>query len=395
MDRRLELAGTVLRRQDSEATKTFLRASLEDPRLNSRLKARAAAGLLASGATPVRWLEEVAGTASGWQSPLRLQLIEALGAYPSSNTTQFLLSLLDDASYRVRAKAITALAETEAQIDPQHLAPLLTDPYINVQQAAAHYLGVLSTPSSVDLLSASILNPETPISTQQVQLEALARINTAQAIEVILEAILEFEPILGLSGYRKLRELKATSTVPTLHQRLDEITAQYHAWRLDRDERRGKSEEELPDDPPEERPNEYLTFELAFTLSHLAGEKTGLELLAHPLADVRGGAALGLGTLGTPTLIQRLQELRTGQEPPWVVHAAYRAIDHVLVHLELTGEPQDLAALREMLDDLGADTEDNEDANNGLRDRLRWTVRELGARIGQIAEDQVPNQPGE
>ena len=81
---------------------------------------------------------------------------------------------------------------------------------------------------------------------------------------------------------------------------------------------------------------------------------------------------MGLGTVGTVALVERLQQQRIDNAYPIFRHAAYRAIDHILMNLEINGKPEDLEKLRTFY----RAVKDQKD-QKGVSTRVEWTIREL------------------
>ena len=321
------------------------------------------------------WFEDRAASRR-WSD--RQLAAQGLGEASGGAGHELLVTLLADDDYRVRLQALKSLARTKGELPREDAERLLADPNLEIQETVSQLLGEKTPPHSIHLLRAALRRPSIPVSVQLVHLDTLHKIGTPAAVRAIVEAVAANEKTLGLRGYGLLGDLKAEEALETLRSRLGDLEAEYHRWREERDLRRARArqEDEEPRTPErqESRPNPYVTYELGLAITRIGGREVGIELLSHPLADIRGGAALGLGMEGTAALVKELAGLRATTRAPLLRHAAYRAMDYSLLHLELTGGDEELRDLRDLAEDL-PDTEEYQ----GLRDRLAWTIGMLVA----------------
>jgi hypothetical protein len=145
-------------------------------------------------------------------------------------------------------------------------------------------------------------------------------------------------------------DLQARQALDHLHKRLRQEEARQREWRNKRDamEAKDATEEQTrqwQDDLNKARSRPYLAFELAYNIARI-DQTTGLALLHHDLADFRRGAWVGLGRVGNVELIKQLRQARQHSDAPLFRHAAYRAIDHMLLRLEAEEvDPQELRQL--------------------------------------------------
>lgn len=104
-----------------------------------------------------------------------------------------------------------------------------------------------------------------------------------------------------------------------------------------------------------------LAFELAYNIARIDPRASGLSLLGHDLAEIRQGAWKGVGSVGNVALITELHERLKNSDPsglgklggddkPFFRHAAYQAMDHILLRLEAEGvtSKQELERLKEL-----------------------------------------------
>jgi hypothetical protein len=147
---------------------------------------------------------------------------------------------------------------------------------------------------------------------------------------------------------------------------------------------------------------------LAYNIARIDPNQSGLRLLDHDLADVRQGAWQGLGKVGSVALIEGLrQKLKPsnqswfqklwGSANPFFRHAAYRAIDHILLRLEAEGDSQDLERLKRLVPgQVNAPCQQKESPEEqGICRRVKWTIAQLevkGARRESYTAAGSPKQ---
>ena len=122
-----------------------------------------------------------------------------------------------------------------------------------------------------------------------------------------------------------------------------------------------------------------LEFELAYAISQIdsTGEK-GTGLLSHKLSSVREGAWMGLTKIGSVDLLQRLDLMRMKSSNPLFRHAAYRAIDGILIKIEANGGEKELMELEKFLPEVN----DQE----AVLTRVEWTITRLEDRQESIEQ---------
>jgi hypothetical protein len=180
-----------------------------------------------------------------------------------------------------------------------------------------------------------------------------------------------------------------------------------HAWR------RGRDAPEQPGQRAQDnlqcaRFKPPLAFELAYTIARIDPEQSGVRLLNHDLADVRQGAWQGLGRVGDVDLIEKLrQRLKTSEQSwfqrlwrsanPFLRHATYQAIDHILLRLEAEGDVQDLERLKNLVpgpgDALCQQQESLEE--QGICRRVQWTIAQLEAQDARRVSHLTAGSPNQ
>jgi hypothetical protein len=199
--------------------------------------------------------------------------------------------------------------------------------------------------------------------------------------------------------------LQARQALDHLHKRLDEEVVCQHAWRSKRDAPEQQARRE-PDNLKCASLKSPLAFELAYTIARIDPNQSGVRLLDHDRSDVRQGGWQGLGKVGSVALIEDLrQKLKTsnqswfqqlwGSTNPFFRHAAYQAIDHMLLRLEAEGDAQDLERLESLasgsVDALCQPKASLEE--QGICRRLQWTITQLEAKGASRASHTVAGAP--
>jgi hypothetical protein len=223
----------------------------------------------------------------------------------------------------------------------------------------------------------------------------------------MLQAVKKDEAILGMRTYKLFGDLQARQALDHLHKRLDEEVVCQHAWRSKRD---------APEQPVQREQENLqcarfkppLAFELAYTIARIDPKQSGVRLLDHGRADVRQGAWQGLGKVGSVALIDALhRQLKTshhswfqnlwGSAHPFFRHAAYRAIDHMLLKLEAEGDVQDLEGLKSLVPGpVDAPCQPKESfEEQGICRRVQWTIAQLAAQEARRASRLAAGSPNQ
>jgi HEAT repeat protein len=314
--------------------------------------------------------------ASSKNSDDRKELAEVLGVFPTPAGSQWLMTLLKDNDRDVKLRTIQSIGQIQVIDALPDLQGLLRDSNVGIQTVAAEAVGKIASTDSISVLQSILLNSRTAIPVRLAALTALKNIGTDDAIQVILEAVQQDEKSLGLQAYRLLGELGEKvrdPALPLLSDRLAGLKEQYREWRQIRDSERSDFSKEEADQWVAKltaaQPQSYWAFSLAQAIARIDPNGKGLELLSHDLADVREGDWTGLSQVGDVNLLKRLHDARKASQKPLFRHAAYRAIDLLLIRLEGSQNRQDLAALEEFYNQV----KDEE----GVGTRVEWTLNQL------------------
>jgi HEAT repeat protein len=410
------------RKSDPEQTTGDLRGVFNDPSEHDRIRLAAAVALLElhpltpSDAAIMQFLAE--GYTDGSQSiSNRRDLSEMLGEFPSKPGRQILLQLLEDTNLSVRENAIKSLGQSKAQDILPTLHRYLKDDNFRLQKAAAEALAAIASAASIDALAASLnASDNVSIPTRLACLQALYHIaknpetgndGRERMLDEMLQAVKKDEAILGMRTYKLLGDLQAPQALGHLQKRLDEEVVRQHEWRRERDasEKQAQSERDQREIARFKPP---LAFELAYNIARIDPNESGLRLLDHDLANVRQGAWRGLGRVGSVALIEKLhrklkisnqswfQKLRRSANP-FFRHAAYQAIDHILLRLEAEGDAQDLERLKSLVpgpvDAFCQPKESFEE--QGICRRVQWTITQLEAQEARRESHTAAGSPNQ
>jgi HEAT repeat protein len=389
-------------KSDGEHTGNEIRAVFKDASEHERIR------LVAAVVLPIlrphdppddqiqAWLEKYAGSS---QASHRKELAEMLGEFPTAAGTLLLFRLLEDENLSVKASALTALGLAKAQEALPELHKQLSDPNFRLQKAAAEALAEIASAESIPSLAtvASSSDPAVSIPTRLASLNALHNIakssqtadaSREKAIAGMLGAIQSEadEAILGIRTYNLLGDLQARQALNHLSARLGQEEARQREWRGKRDaledkEATEKETRQRQVDLEQARSGPHLAFELAYNIARI-DQKVGLALLRHDLAAIRQGAWLGLGKVGNVDLIILLRQKRQQSDDPLFRHAAYRAIDHIVLRLEAEAvDPQELRKLEALYPgEVGTLCTSVGEEEKGICTRVEWTIAQLKAK---------------
>ena len=302
-------------------------------------------------------------------------LAKSLGEIPTKLGAELLLELLDDNNRSVQLQAIESVGSIKSEAAPPKLHSLLQNRNFNIRKAAVEAIVAMAAANSVPVLREQLLNTEGSLPLRMLALQGLTAIGTDEAINHVLDVLQQdkAEETFGGRTYRLLGDAKPELVLDPLKDRLEKLGTQYRKWRSLRDEYRATFTEEQENNWLERtnavRPNPRIALPLGFALAKLDPDDTGFELLSHDLADVRHGAWLGLAKVASVERLKKLFEKRKKSDYPIFKHAAYRAIDHMLIRLETYGSAEDLAKLQAWYPEIKA--------VEGVGTRTEWTIEKL------------------
>jgi HEAT repeat protein len=279
--------------------------------------------------------------------------------------------------------------------DIQQLLASLEDDNIHTQKEAIESLGKIAANAPEDFqakilekLTAIASNEQALFGTRIKALENLGKLGTEAAtnniIQIAQQAQGEFRDSYVFTAYQALQDTKTPIALDFLQNELDTLTRQKQQWRKRRDQEEGdgvasttepcKVSPQLDNDKRWQYG--YWETELGYAIAQHDPAKAGLEMLKHPLANVRQGAWFGIAKIGVPTveILQKINQERDRSTAPHFRHAAFRALDKSLITIEVYGTEQDVQALKNWLPDV---------TDFAVKDRIAFTLAELEYRIEQ------------
>ncbi len=318
----------------------------------------------------------------------RIEVANALGEVPSKQGNSMLLEMLADENTRVKGEVISSLGNTKDKFSLSYLHNMIQYPNTRIRAAVVEALAEIADPECIEPLKKIAANTGEPIATRLKAIIGLSKIQHQDALKALLElldnenstlqyktimAIGKNPPAASLPGHLRNR-LKAR-----LNDKLKVLEERKARWRKIRDENTDSYNEEKRNDwnqrLEEVEPNEPLEFELAFALSRIDPFHEGTKFLGHPFANVREGAWLGIGKSRDVSQIEELYWKRKQSDVPWFIHAAYRAIDHILMNIEAFGGKDELNRLESLYKKLSA--EEGKNFHEGVQTRMEWTIERL------------------
>jgi len=319
----------------------------------------------------------------------RIAVAKVLGEASSKHGNLLLISMLKgDENLHVRKQVILSLGKVKYKPSLSYLSDILESSPPRIREAIVKSLGKISPLESIKILRKTAMNNNERFSIRMQAINSLAKIKDENAVKILTELldndneIIQFRAILGIGKIKSYKSFPA-KLLQRLKKRLKEILKKLEQkkskWRNVRDENNEsydqKEMEAWRKRLKEVEPNEPLEFELGFALSRIAPLNEGVELLAHHLANVREGTWVGLGKSGNISLIEKLYWKRKESKIPWFIHAAYRAIDHILINIEAFGGKEELTRLEALYKNLSE--KEGKDFHEGVQTRMEWTIDRL------------------
>jgi hypothetical protein len=302
----------------------------------------------------------------------------------------------DFIEYNEKVNFIKNLSENLSKKNIQQLLALLEDDDIHIQKKIIESLGKIAT-NAPKKSQAKILEKLTAIASNQQELfgtrikalENLGKLGTEAAanniIQIAKQAQGEYRDSYIFTAYQALQDTKTPIALKFLQQALDKLTQQKQQWRNQRDNEKGnlvrqpsttecKVSAQL--DNEKRWQYGYWETELGYAIAQHDPANLGIEMLKHPLANVRQGAWFGIAKIGVPTIkiLNKINQLREKSTQPHFRHAAFRALDKSLITIEVYGTPEDVQALK---------TWQSEVTDLAVKDRIAFTLTELAYRLEQ------------
>jgi HEAT repeat protein len=306
----------------------------------------------------------------------RKKVAEILGEVLLDRGTSLLINMLTDEKRDVKIQAIESVGRSKARSAVFHIHETLKNSDAKIREVAVSTLGKIASPESVALLRTITMDQQERIPVRLAAITALGDIGTEEAVHVLLDILEQAEETYQLRTIMILGKIGSHQALTLLLKLLEKQGIREQGWRKIRDEDTNSyTEEQIAEwrkQLEKVKPKGYLESELAYAIAQIDPGNEGVKLLSHDLAAVREGAWLGLGKVGTVQLVKRLDRERKESPYPHFRHAAYRAIDRILIKIEAYGGEKEF----EELEKLRLEVMDKE----GVYTRVEWTIDRLKKR---------------
>jgi HEAT repeat protein len=324
----------------------------------------------------------------------RIEVAEIMGEAPSKQGTFLLIEMLNDENIRVKENVIISLGKAKAVSSLPYLKKLIQEPNLSIREAVVNALSEIASSDSIELLKNVAGSTGERIPTRAKAIATLAKIPHKDALQALIELLDNENTIVKYKTIMAIGKNPPSQAIPDdlinqlksrLYDKLKVLEKRKAKWRKIRDESTEDYNQEQMDEwrsrLKEVEPREPLEFEHAFALSRIDPENEGIKLLGHHLANVREGAWMGVGKSGKVSLVEKLYWKRKQSDTPWFRHAAYRAIDHILINIEAFGGKEELNDLKALLNKLKE--KEGDKIHEGVHSRMEWTIERLKERVNQ------------
>jgi len=301
--------------------------------------------------------------------------IDILGELPSKQGYSLLSEMLNHKKFEIRESFIAASLFLE----------MLNHKKFEIRESVIAALAKTGFPETFEPLKSIALDSKERIQNRLSAITGLGNIKTEQAVDVLLNILETQEQSCRFRAIKALGNARSFKAIEPLLKLLHEQERRKAQWREIRDENTDSYSEKQMEDWRKRleavQPKSYMEYELAYSISQIAPDTQGVSLLSHDLAAVRRGAWMGIGKAGKADLIRTLYDIRKQSKKPWERHAAYRAIDHLLMNIEIFGKKAELeefgkkAELEELKKFFPEITDDK--LGEGVKTRTEWTIDRL------------------
>jgi len=303
--------------------------------------------------------------------------------------------MLNDEEIRVRVQAIKSLGNSKEisaliELIKRYKAP--NKKIRDAVDAAVENIAVPAAPPSIDKLKEIALNTGSRIQSRLCAIDFLGKTRDESPVGILTQLLDDKNEMIRsraalaiqvLISSHSLSETSKDRLLNTLKRCLTEIDTRKMEWRRIRDENTERYndtqmkawQKKLEEKKPEER----LEYEIAYTIALIDPDPEGINLLGHNLAQVREAACTGLGESHDIALMEEIYKKRRESDLPWLKDAAYRAIDKMLLYIEITGDKNECSALEALYNKLV--NRDGKNMHPGIKSRMKWTIDRLKERI--------------
>ncbi|XOF35105.1 MAG: HEAT repeat domain-containing protein [Candidatus Electrothrix sp. YB6] len=410
-------AAYALGRVKADAAAPMLRRYLKKPDLRD-VAAKALLSMNQSSPELQKWQEEQFKTAQEKISLTGEQRKEAatvLGYIFTEQSVKFLKRLLQDSNkkvIKVAVESIGTISEYRPELVQEQVPNLLVlsdHADLRLRESTITALGRFlafrgqeraATFSEMERkirakLQAVLFDSAQEKSLRLRALNAFGATDREKYAEVLYELLVKLEKDNSLR-YRILHWLSQMAYAPAydyMENKLEELEQEKADWRKERaieEPEKTASDSEVEVDRQDKTwKKEHWEYMLGNALARIAPAEEGIELLDHPLYQVRQGAIRALASriadgaanaslIGE--IIQAHQAFDPDDLPSPFPYAAFQAIDLALWNLEYTGTKEDIATLKDIRDKLKPGQE------GAIEERLEWTIKRLTEKFAEDAE---------
>ncbi len=328
----------------------------------------------------------------------------ALGFVLRKESADILSQLINDPNREVKEEAVKQtglLAELHPEwIKPESLLALLNQPNVNLRRAAIKALGQLISfqgekkpadlPDVEQKVHAALRNllsaEQKDFAARQAALDALGAAGRYGDELLALFHTLDKDKDNSLR-YRCLHwlgRMHHAAAQDDVEHELKALEQEKVAWRKVRQQTQ-QNELKQEDKKDKSWPKEHWEYMLGNALASIAPTERGIELLGHPLYQVRQGAIRALAAKADATLIgtiiQAHQNFDPADLPSPFPYAAFQAIDLSLWNLEYTSTENDLNILK----NIKLEPSKIPGQEGAIEERLEWTIKRLEERFPKQA----------
>ncbi|MCW5212853.1 HEAT repeat domain-containing protein, partial [Desulfobulbus sp. TB] len=335
---------------------------------------------------------------------------EALGFVFTEEAVTLLTNLLTDANQNVVKAAVASLGNIGehhpdlVQAQTEKLLKLTESPNFNIQRSAITALGQLISfqgkKKAADLpelektvyltLRTILFNEQGNLATRLAALDALGATGRygEELFNFLKKRDQDKDESLRYRSLLWLGRMAYTDAHNNIEDELEELGREKADWRKERDSKQEKSASYKLETKDRTWKKEHWEYVLGNALARIAPETTGINLLNHPLYQVRQGAIRALasriadgadGAALIGKIIQAHQDFDPDDLPSPFPYAAFQAIDLALWNLEYSGKEEDVKVLQNIRDKLQPCQIPGQDG--AIRERLEWTIDRLAVSI--------------
>ncbi|MCI5194593.1 MAG: hypothetical protein D3915_16020 [Candidatus Electrothrix sp. AU1_5] len=336
----------------------------------------------------------------------------ALGSVFTEKSVTLLSSLLTDANQDVVQKTIESFGSIGeyhpglVQAQAGQLLNLTAHANFNLRRAAIAALGQIISFSgkeqSTDLpklekkvhpaLHNLLFDSQQDLANRLAALDALGatgRLDYAKEIYDFLNTLeKDKDESLRYRSFLWLGRMVYTPAYDYIENELEKLAKGKAAWRKERDSEQEKVTSGKLEKKDKTWKKEHWEYMLGNALARIKPETTGIQLLNHPLYQVRQGAIRALASriadgdydaalIGK--IIQAHQNFDPDDLPSPFPYAAFQAIDLALWNLEYTGKKDDVTTLKKIHKNLQPCQIPGQEG--AIKERLEWTIERLAENL--------------